>query len=88
MYIKPNRNKLSSGMCNNGDANSLQYIFERQPMERTKKSYPAVGLSGLYIGPVEDMNRFIFFNDFQAPVDHIMNSTEEGGSGSLVETMQ
>ena len=43
IYINPNPN-IYSGMYNNGDANSIHHIFEREPTE-TKKYYPAVGLS-------------------------------------------
>ena len=32
-------------MYNNGDANMLQYIFEKNPTKATTKSYPDVYLS-------------------------------------------
>ena len=37
--------KNNSGIYNNGNTNSLQYIFEWEPAKTTKISYPAVGLS-------------------------------------------
>ena len=37
---------IYSGMYNYGDANSLQYIFAREPTKTTKKSLPAVVWSG------------------------------------------
>ena len=35
-----------SGIYNDGNANSLQYIFEWDPTKKTTKYYPDVGISG------------------------------------------
>ena len=44
IYINPNP-KNDPGMYNNGDANSLQYVFEWELTKTTKEPYPAVGIS-------------------------------------------
>ena len=50
-------------MHNNGDANSLQYIFECEPTEATTKAYPYLGLSGQKIYAAQSQKKYFLLVD-------------------------